>query len=53
MSTVSIVLRKDAINKNGEAPINFFVIKNRKLAKIATGIKVDPKFWDEKKNKIK
>lgn len=53
MATVSTVLRRDAINKNGEAPINFFVIKDRKLTKVSTGIMIDPKHWDEKKSRIK
>lgn len=53
MATVSTVLRKDRINKIGEAPINFFVIKDRKLTKVSTGIMVDPKFWDEKNHRIK
>ena len=53
MATISMVLRNDALNKNGEAPINFLIIKDRKITKIATGIKIDPKFWDEKKCRIK
>ena len=53
MATISMVLRNDALNKNGEAPINFLIIKDRKITKIATGIKIDPKFWDEKKSRIK
>jgi integrase/recombinase XerD len=53
MATVSIVLRTDRINKKGEAPINFFVLKHRKLSKIATGILINPKFWDEKNKRVK
>jgi integrase len=53
MSTVSTVLRTDRINKDGEAPINFFLIKDRKLTKIATGLKIDPKYWNAEKGKIK
>lgn len=53
MATVSIVLRNDVINKDGEAPINFLIIKDRKITKIASGIKIDPKYWDKKNNRIK
>lgn len=53
MPTVSIVLRTDRINKKGEAPINFFIIKNRKLTKVSTGIMVNPKFWDANKCRVK
>jgi integrase/recombinase XerD len=52
MSTVTMVLRKDRINKKGEAPINIFIIKDRKYQKIPTGIKVNPDFWDEKGSKV-
>lgn len=53
MATISLVLRRDAINKKGEAPINFFIIKHRKLSKIKTGIKIAPQYWDAKKSRIK
>lgn len=53
MATVSTVLRTDRINKDGEAPINFFVIKDRKLTKIATGMKINPAFWNAAKSKVK
>ncbi len=53
MATISLVLRTDAINQKGEAPINFFIIKDRKLTKIKTGIKIAPQYWDAKKGRIK
>jgi hypothetical protein len=53
MPTVSVILRKDRINKKGLAPINFCIIKNRKYKKIPAHVKVDPKFWDAEKRKIK
>ncbi len=53
MPTISIVLRTDRINKDGEAPINFFIIKDRKTTKIATGLKIDPKYWNAEKGKVK
>ncbi len=53
MATVTIVLRKDKINKKGEAPIHFRIIKNRKPSYIASGIMLLPSHWDEKKNRVK
>jgi integrase len=53
MPSVSTVLRKDKINKKGKAPIAFYVINNRKLTKVSTGIMIDPKFWDEGKSLIR
>ena len=53
MATITIVLRTDRINKKGEAPINFFVVKHRKLTKVATGLMIDPKFWDDKNKRVK
>lgn len=53
MATVTVILRTDRVNKNGEAPINFCIIKDRKYKKIPTHVKVDPKFWDTDKCKIK
>lgn len=53
MSTISIVLRKDKINKNDEAPIHFRIIANRRSTYISTGIKVPVVYWDENKCKVK
>ena len=53
MATVTIILRKDRINSKGEAPLNFCIIKDRKYKKIPAHVKIDPKYWDEKKGKIK
>src|SRR5690349_10024416 len=53
MATVSIVLRTDRVNRYGEAPINFLIVKDRKVSKVSTGIKVPVSFWDQKKNRIK
>ena len=53
MATISIVLRTDRINKNGEAPINFLIIKDRKITKIATGLKISPSLWNSSKGKVK
>ncbi|MBK6523984.1 MAG: hypothetical protein IPG08_17695 [Sphingobacteriaceae bacterium] len=53
MATITVVLRTDRINKKGEAPINFFVVKHRKLTKVATGLMINPKLWDEKNKRVK
>ena len=53
MATVSVILRKDKINKKGEAPIHFRIIKNRKPSYIATGYMILPDKWDEKNKKAK
>ncbi len=53
MASVSIVFRDDRINKNGEAPINFFIIKDRKISKVSIGVKVNSKYWDEKHKRVK
>lgn len=52
MATATMVLRTDRKNKDGEAPINIFIIKDRKYHKVATGIKIKPEFWDEKACKV-
>ncbi len=53
MSSVSIVYRKDKVNKNGESPIHYRIIKNRKISYISTGYMVIESDWDEKNKKIK
>lgn len=53
MSSISIVYRKDKLNKNGEAPIHFRIIKNRKVSYISSGIKIPENLWDAKNNRIK
>ena len=53
MATVSIVYRKDKLNKKGEAPIHFRIIKDRKISYIATGFMVHQDYWDFEKNQIK
>ena len=53
MASVSIIFRDDRINKKGEAPINFFIIKDRKITKVSTGIKIHSDFWDDDKKRVK
>ena len=53
MATVSIVLRKDKLNKNNEAPIHFRIIKNRKINYITSGFMISAADWDEQNKRIK
>ncbi len=53
MSSVSIVFRKDKLNKKGQAPIHFRIIKDRKISYISSGIMLPEENWDYDKNKIK
>ena len=53
MATVSIILRTDKLKKDGTMPLHFIIIKDRKKSKITTGIFIEPKYWDEKKSRIK
>jgi integrase/recombinase XerD len=53
MASVSIVYRKDKLNKKGEAPIHFRIIKDRKISYISSGIMLPEENWDFAKNKIK
>ncbi len=53
MSSVSIVFRKDKINKKKEAPIHFRIINNRRISYIATGYTVHESEWDDSNKKIK
>ena len=46
MASVSIIYRKDKLNKKDEAPIHFRIIKDRKISYLATGFMVHQDFWD-------
>jgi site-specific recombinase XerD len=52
MATVSIVFRKDKVNKKGKAPIHLRIIKDRKIRYISTKIMIPVSFWDEDENKV-
>lgn len=53
MATVAIIFRKDKVNKKGEAPVHFRIIKDRKISYVASGIMLPEEHWDFDKNKIK
>jgi integrase/recombinase XerD len=52
MASVSIVFRKDKLNKNDVAPIHFRIIKHRKISYISSGIMLPADHWDLKRNKV-
>lgn len=52
-ASVDIVYRKDKVSEKGESPIHIRIIKNRKVRYMATGYKLDPKYWDENLHKVK
>lgn len=53
MASVTVVLRKDKLNKKGEAPIHFRIIKNRRISYITSSIMIPIENWDEKRLRIK
>jgi len=54
MSSIKLVLRSDKINKkSGKAPLYIRVIKDRKTRFISLGQQLDPKYWDDEKQRVK
>ncbi len=53
LATISLYLNVSNSNKVGEAPIIIRITKDRKHKYKSTGIRILPKFWDERKGKIK
>jgi len=53
MATVKIILKKNKINLQGEAPLYIRIIKNRKTKFISLGVKVLIKDWNEKQFKVR
>ena len=53
MISTKLILREDKANNRGEAPIYLRITKNRKHAYLATGMKVEIRFWDEGRCKLK
>ncbi len=52
MATIEAYLRKRK-NKAGLCPINIRITKNRKSSYIQTGQRIEPKYWDIIKRKVK
>ncbi|QEC68749.1 site-specific integrase [Panacibacter ginsenosidivorans] len=53
MASVTMIFRKDKVNKQNLAPIHFRIIKNRKISYISSGIMIPIDQWDNDKNKVK
>lgn len=54
MATVKVILRENKLNPNtGVAPLYLRIIKDRKAKFISLGIKVKPKYWNEKEMTVK
>ena len=53
MASVKIVLRKNKIDKAGNAPLYLRLIKDRKPKFISLGLKIKPNEWDEDKQSVK
>jgi integrase/recombinase XerD len=53
MPSVSIIYRKDKVNKKGLSPVHLRIIKDRKISYISTGILLPEDMWDDEKNRVK
>ncbi len=52
MATINVILRKKS-NKQGLFPITVRITKDRKSTFLYTGQYLDPKYWDESKQRVK
>jgi len=53
MTTVRVTLRTSKINKAGEAPLSFRITQNRKSQHVSLGIRLEPKYWNEQRQRVK
>ncbi|TXD56916.1 site-specific integrase [Polaribacter sp. IC066] len=53
MSSIKLILRKNKIDKAGEAPLYLRIIKDRKTKFISLSLKLNPNEWDEDRQKVK
>ena len=53
MSSIKLILRKNKIDKAGEAPLYLRIIKDRKTKFISLSLKLNLIEWDENKQKVK
>jgi integrase/recombinase XerD len=53
MATVKLILRRQKTNQNGDAPIYLRILKDRKAQFISLNLKIDPKDWDDEKQRIR
>ena len=53
MASLAKILRLDKVNKKGEAPVYFRIIKHRKVRYIASGVRLEAKYWNERKEVVR
>ena len=53
MASLAKIIRLDKTNKKGEAPVYFRIIKHRKVRYIASGVKLEAKYWNPKKEVVR
>ncbi len=53
MATVTLLLKKNKQDANGEMPLYLRIIKDRKTKFLSLGIKVHPEVWDDQKQRVK
>ena len=53
MATIKLILRKERVNKAGEAPLYMRIIKDRKPLYTSMNIRIAPKYWDDNSQEVK
>ena len=53
MASITLLLKDNKVDQNGDMPIYLRIIKGRKAKFISLGYKVNPKLWDEAKMRVK
>lgn len=51
--TYSFYIRKNRKNKQNKVPVYFRVTYNRKMKSVNTGIKIEEKYWNEKRQEVR
>lgn len=52
-SSVKLLMRKDKCKRDGTCPVYIRITANRKTRYLATGISVEPKYWNSNKEQIR
>ncbi len=53
MVTLKLVLRRQKISKAGTAPLYLRITKKRKARFISLDLRIEPKYWDEKQQRVR
>lgn len=53
MANITILLKMNKVDKNGNAPIYLRIIKDRKVKFISLGYKIHPDLWDKTASKVR